>query len=115
MKVTEISVQQRGVNALRRKYPTALVFHIPNGGRRNKREAVALKRMGVLAGVSDVFFIYNGALIALEFKAGAGKESGEQQAFGKAIKRHGFHYFAVRSATEALQAVEKTLSEQGVV
>jgi VRR-NUC domain len=33
----------------------SLLFHIPNGGRRNVREAARLKAMGVKAGVSDYF------------------------------------------------------------
>lgn len=32
------------------------VFHIPNGGSRNKLEAANLKRQGVRAGVPDLFF-----------------------------------------------------------
>ncbi len=32
----------------------ALLFHIPNGGRRNKREAAYLKAAGVKAGVPDL-------------------------------------------------------------
>lgn len=32
-----------------------LIFHVPNGGNRNKREAGRLKRMGVKRGVSDLF------------------------------------------------------------
>jgi hypothetical protein len=31
-----------------------LLFHIPNGGKRGKREAEKLKRMGVKAGVPDL-------------------------------------------------------------
>lgn len=31
-----------------------LLHHIPNGGRRNAKEAAKLKRMGVLAGVADL-------------------------------------------------------------
>ncbi|QPG06538.1 VRR-NUC domain-containing protein [Salinimonas marina] len=31
------------------------LFHIPNGGKRGKLEAVRFKRMGVKAGVSDLF------------------------------------------------------------
>lgn len=31
------------------------IFHIPNGGSRNKREAKNLKRQGVRAGVPDLF------------------------------------------------------------
>lgn len=32
-----------------------LMFHIPNGGKRNKTEAARFKELGVKAGVSDVF------------------------------------------------------------
>lgn len=31
------------------------IFHIPNGGRRDKREAASLKRQGVKPGVPDLF------------------------------------------------------------
>lgn len=31
-----------------------LLYHTPNGGSRNKKEAAKLKRMGVLAGVADL-------------------------------------------------------------
>ena len=31
------------------------MFHIPNGGKRGKAEAVRFKKMGVKKGVSDVF------------------------------------------------------------
>lgn len=49
------------------------LFAVPNGGYRNKREAAKLKRMGVKAGVSDMFlaypvFPYHGLWV--EFKRG---------------------------------------------
>jgi hypothetical protein len=34
------------------------LFHIPNGGKRNVREAARFKRLGVKPGVSDLFFAY---------------------------------------------------------
>lgn len=34
------------------------LFHIPNGGSRNKIEAKNLKKQGVRAGVSDLFLAY---------------------------------------------------------
>lgn len=38
------------------KYPELLLlFHIPNGGKRNAREGARFKRMGVKAGVPDLF------------------------------------------------------------
>lgn len=33
----------------------SLLFHIPNGGSRNRLEAINLKRQGVKAGVPDLF------------------------------------------------------------
>ena len=32
-----------------------MLFHIPNGGKRGKLEAIRFKKMGVLAGVPDLF------------------------------------------------------------
>lgn len=38
------------------KFPElSLIFHIPNGGKRNAREAARFKRMGVKPGVPDLF------------------------------------------------------------
>ena len=34
------------------------LFHVPNGGSRNKQEAVKFKQMGVKAGVSDLHLPY---------------------------------------------------------
>lgn len=42
-----------------KKYPALFrLFHIPNGGSRQIAEAVHLKRMGVKAGVPDLFLPY---------------------------------------------------------
>lgn len=49
----EIVMQWARINS--GKWPElSLLHHIPNGGARNAREAAKLKRMGVLAGVSDL-------------------------------------------------------------
>lgn len=54
------------------KYPELqLLFHIPNGGYRNKSEAINLKRQGVKAGVPDLFLPvarnkYHGLFIELK-------------------------------------------------
>jgi len=64
------------------KYPQLkLLFHIPNGGTRNKIEAGHLKAQGVKAGVPDIFLPvarvgYHGLWI--ELKVGKNKTSHEQ-------------------------------------
>ena len=43
------------VNWMRKTYKDHRIFHIPNGGSRNKIEAARLKNEGVSAGVPDLF------------------------------------------------------------
>lgn len=57
------------------KYPELKwLHHIPNGGSRNRAEAVKLKQMGVKSGVSDLCLpypkgIYCGLYIEMKFEA----------------------------------------------
>ena len=72
----------------------SLLHHIPNGGSRNMKEAVKLKRMGVLPGVPDLFLPvasagYNGLYI--EMKYGDGRLSQSQKDFMKQAAH--FNYF----------------------
>ena len=57
MKHIEDDEQAALFNILTVRYPhiRALTFAIPNGGKRNLREAVRLKEQGVTAGVPDIF------------------------------------------------------------
>jgi hypothetical protein len=52
-----------------RAKPEVLWFHVPNGGSRHIAEAVNLKRLGTLAGVSDLLFFHSNRFCALELKA----------------------------------------------
>lgn len=59
-----------------------LLFHVPNGGRRDAKEAAHLKRQGVRAGVPDLCLPvarsgYNGLFI--ELKTEGGRASAEQK------------------------------------
>lgn len=75
----EDQIQIALIKWLREVYPDVCVFHIPNGGLRNKREAKKLKDMGVLAGVSDLFF--PDLSIWLELKNEKGKLTKDQKSF----------------------------------
>ena len=65
------------------KYPELkLMYHVPNGGSRNKIEAANLKMQGVKAGVPDVVLpVARGKYHALyiEMKAGKNKPSEKQK------------------------------------
>lgn len=76
------------------KYPQLeLMFHIPNGGSRNKLEAANLKRQGVKAGVPDICLPvpcgkYHGLFI--EMKAGTNKASEKQKQWLSDLSNQGY-------------------------
>lgn len=90
------------------------LIHIPNGGKRNVIEAARLKRMGVKAGVSDLFLpVPRGAAHGLwvEMKAGKGRVSEAQQEWLNKMAQHGYataicygHEAAKRAITAYLEA-----------
>ncbi|MCM1275472.1 MAG: VRR-NUC domain-containing protein [Lachnospiraceae bacterium] len=65
------------------KYPELnMLFHIPNGGKRNAREGARFKRMGVKPGVPDLFLPvprgkYHGLFI--ELKSASGRPTDNQK------------------------------------
>ncbi len=70
-----------------------MLYHIPNGGKRNKREAAALKRQGVRSGVPDLCLPvaskgYHGLYI--ELKCGKNKPTENQKLWIKNLNEHGY-------------------------
>ena len=60
------------------------LFHVPNGGSRNKQEAVKFKQMGVKAGVSDLCLPYPKGLycgLYIEMKFGDNRQQETQKEF----------------------------------
>jgi hypothetical protein len=76
------------------KYPElSLMYHIPNGGKRNVREAARLKKEGVKSGIPDICLpvargIYHGLYI--ELKAGKGKASDNQKDWIDRLTNQGY-------------------------
>lgn len=79
---------------MRGKYPELdLLYHIPNGGSRNRIEAANLKRQGVKAGVPDLCLPvargrYHGLYI--EMKYGKNKTSDKQNKWLDALSKQGY-------------------------
>jgi VRR-NUC domain len=64
-----------------RAKPDVLWLHPANGGTRDIREAARFKRMGVLAGASDLLLWHRGNSFALELKSPGGRLSDAQLEF----------------------------------
>lgn len=88
-------------------------FAIPNGGRRNAREAARMKAEGVTPGVLDVYLpkARGGAHgLWLEFKAGRNTLTPEQAARADALVRDGYTVCVVYSALAAIHATRSYLA-----
>lgn len=85
-----------------------LLHHCPNGGSRNKAEAVKLKQMGVVAGVPDIHLpvpkgIYTGLYI--EMKYGSGRLEKSQREFLKEAAKYGNYCVVCYGAEEAINII----------
>ena len=92
----------------------AMIFAVPNGGTRNKIEAITMKRTGTLAGVSDLIVVMHGIIIFVEVKTEFGTLSPRQKDFQNRIESLGYHYIVVRSVEDfkekVLQLQKKVIS-----
>ena len=93
----------------------ALLHHIPNGGSRNRKEAVKLKRMGVLAGVPDLHLPvakagYNSLYI--EMKYGDGRLQTTQKAFLSAAAAERNYCIVCYTAEDAIDVLEKYMNNR---
>jgi hypothetical protein len=96
------------------KYPELeLLYHIPNGGSRNKLEAARLKEQGVKAGVPDLCLPvarggYHGLYIELKRLKG-GRLSAEQKELIPKLAAQGFCVKECKGWVAASEEIEKYL------
>lgn len=96
------------------KYPELqLLYHIPNGGTRNPREAHNLRLQGVKSGVPDICLPvphgqYHALYIELKRRKG-GRVSEEQRAWIAALNRVGCRAVVCKGWDEAREEIERYL------
>ena len=92
-----------------------MLFHIPNGGSRDKREAVHLKELGVQAGVPDLFLpvprnSFHGLFIEMKRNAKTARVSPEQKAWIQALTEQGYRAVVCYGFEQARDAIVKYLA-----
>jgi hypothetical protein len=90
------------------------MFAIPNGGKRNQREAARLKAQGVKPGVSDVFLPlsrngHQGLYIEMKRRKsdGPSRVTPKQQQFQNAMTREGYLCHVCFGAGEAIEVIKE--------
>ena len=89
------------------------LFHVPNGGSRNKQEAVKFKQMGVKAGVSDLCLPYPKGIycgLFIEMKYGNNRQQDTQKEFLADMAAAGHFVATCYSAEEAIKVIEEYLN-----
>lgn len=90
-----------------------LLHHCPNGGSRNKAEAVKLKQMGVKAGIPDLCLpvpmgMYNGLYIEMKYDTGRLEDS--QKKMLKALAAAGHYCTVCYGAEEAIRVLQEYIN-----
>lgn len=99
----------------RQKYPELeLLFHVPNGGRREAREAASLKKQGVKPGVPDLILpVARGEYFGLyiELKAGKNKPSEHQLEWIENLNQQGYFVKVCYGWIEASEVITNYLEQ----
>ncbi|MEZ3435705.1 MAG: VRR-NUC domain-containing protein [Lachnospiraceae bacterium] len=89
-----------------------LLFHVPNGGKRNAAEAARFKAMGVKPGVPDLCLPVpmNGfAGLYIEMKYGKNKTTDAQEEWIEALRRQGYKVAVCYGGEAATKELESYL------
>lgn len=112
----ESHIQRNCITWFRLQYPRLrlLLFAVPNGGGRNKKEAGILKAEGVTAGVADVILLKPSggyASLCVEFKTEDGRQRATQKEWQTAAEGAGNKYVIVRNFDDFQKVVTEYLGE----
>lgn len=89
------------------------LHHCPNGGSRNRNEAVKLKQMGVKSGVSDLCLPYPKGIycgLYIEMKFGDNRQQDTQKEFLKDMAEAGHFVATCYSTEEAISVITEYLN-----
>lgn len=92
-----------------------LLFHIPNGGKRDAREAARFKAMGVKAGVPDLCLPVprdGFAGLFIEMKFGKNTTTKTQEAWIEALRKQGYKVVVCYGGEAATKELESYLQEE---
>lgn len=90
-----------------------LLFSVPNGGRRDPREAAIMRAEGMTAGVADMILLvprHGYAALCIEFKTDKGRQTEYQRTWQKLVEENGSKYIIVRDFTHFATEINAYLS-----
>lgn len=92
------------VSWFRKSFPGVLIYAIPNGGWRGKKQAIDLKAEGVVAGVPDLHVPEFGLWIEMKRSKG-GRVSAEQAEMHERLRAIGHDVIVAKGCADAVAKV----------
>lgn len=87
-----------------------LLFMVNNNSS-NKLTGKIAKELGVIAGVSDLLFIFGGTVHCIEMKTLTGYQSPEQKIWQKKVEEQGVRYYIAKTKLEFEHLIKKIIYE----
>jgi len=83
------------------QYPklNGLLFHVNNNSN-NVITGGNMKKLGVIPGVSDLIFLFDGRCYFIELKSKKGSQSSDQKIWQKKVEQQNFNYRIIKSLDE---------------
>jgi VRR-NUC domain len=112
-KMSEAAIQQQCCIWFWNSHPElrGLLFMVNNNSH-SKYEGALLKALGLIAGVSDLLFIYNKTVHCIEMKTPTGYQSDEQIEWQENVESQGVSYYIARSLDEFKLLINKIINEK---
>lgn len=104
----ESDIQIACVNWFKLQYRRYVIFAVPNGGTRDKKEMIWMLREGILPGAADLVICGDrGKILFVEMKTKTGKQNPHQKEFEAKVSELGFQYVVCRSLEDFMKTVNE--------
>jgi len=112
--MSEQQIQTACVKWLWNTHPeTRGLFFAVNNNSEHVARAMNRKAVGVVPGVSDTVFLWNGQAYLIEFKTLKGRQSDVQKRWEAKVTEQGFKYSLIRSESEFRELIESIIKTPG--
>jgi hypothetical protein len=106
----ESKIQQEIFIDFHNKHPDFIIHSVPNGGTRNKIEAINLNKTGLVAGIADlIIHLPDGLCVMVEVKNDKDKQSPKQIKIQNKMIAMNSNYILVRSLEDFNNQIQKFL------
>ena len=113
MEQTEAKIQQEAIMKIWNEMPETrlCLFHVPNGMNIDARQGAKFKAQGVISGVPDLVFVWQGKTHFIEVKTKTGVLSKNQKSLHQKWKEQGVEVEVIRTSGEIVDFIKKQVEQ----